>query len=245
MTENKDIQSGFLLIDKDQGMTSHDVVDALRKITGIKKIGHTGTLDPFATGLLILGITRSATKHMQKLTHQDKRYKATIIIGASSSTLDTESEVIFDINMPIIKTSDIEKTIKKITGKIEQIPPMFSAIKIKGQPLYKLARQGKEIERKPRQIEIFNFTIEKIVRNDKTIEIETQIHCSSGTYIRAIARDLGESLGTTGYLKSLRRTQISSLKVKNAKKISELTKDNWIKNLLSIEDILIDANQIA
>ncbi|MBU0614067.1 tRNA pseudouridine(55) synthase TruB, partial [Patescibacteria group bacterium] len=245
MTNQPNEQPGFLLIDKPAGITSHDVINTLRRITGIKKIGHTGTLDPFATGLLLVGVGRGATKHMQKLVGQDKRYSAVIVIGSTTETLDTESEAIHDKEMPDISNADIVAASKKLSGKIQQIPPMHSAIKKDGVPLYKLAREGKNIKIEPRDATVFEFDINKIERKENEFKVFADIHCSSGTYIRSIARDLGVLLGTVGYLESLRRIKISKNDVKNATELTKVTKNNWQTLLLQLKDIVVDEKKSA
>ena len=227
--------SGFLLIDKPAGITSHDVVDKLRRITGIKKIGHAGTLDPFATGLLILAVQREATKQISNFVGMDKVYEATFVIGATTETLDSESEVSEHENKGPWTKEEIETQIKKLTGPIEQIPPMFSAIKKGGKKLYELARAGKTIEREPRTITIHEFKLldDPIEKNGLT-EIKVQINCSSGTYIRALARDLGEALGSSGYVTELTRISIGSYLLENSAQIADLSEDNWTEHLMHV-----------
>jgi tRNA pseudouridine55 synthase len=224
----------FLLIDKPAGITSHDVVDQLRRITGERTIGHAGTLDPFATGLLIVAVGRDATKHLDKYVGMNKEYEADIVLGTTTPTLDPESP---EVDMSkreghriIVTKEELLAAIKMLTGDIGQIPPMHSAIKKGGKKLYELARQGIEIEREPRQVRIDVFTLLSKPEVDYRlpVTIKTKIVCSSGTYIRALARDLGESLGTGGYLTALRRTKIGEFSVKNAVQTAKLTPQNWI-----------------
>ncbi|MFH1632017.1 MAG: tRNA pseudouridine(55) synthase TruB [bacterium] len=224
---------GFLLIDKPAGITSHDVVDKLRRITGIKKIGHAGTLDPFATGLLIVAIGRDATKEISKFVGMDKEYVAEIVIGASTETLDSESEVSRVSRVAKVAKDakdDVEKAMKSLVGTYGQIPPMYAAIKVKGKKLYELARQGKEIEREPREVTISAFElIDGIKHEDDLIIANARIKCSSGTYIRALARDLGEKLGTKAYLRNLRRTSIGEYKVADAHQLDQIKPaDYWL-----------------
>lgn len=224
--------SGFLLVDKPVGFTSHDVVAKLRGITRIKKIGHAGTLDPFATGLLIVAIGREATRDIAKYVGMDKTYEATFVIGATTETLDPESEVVVD---PTFKTppslpargEELECALVSLTGPIEQIPPMYSAIKMGGQKLYDLARKGIEIERKPRAVTIHSFEMIGEPRIDGTIAIDVRIRCSSGTYVRALARDLGIALGTIGYVTALRRTTIGPFCIEDAAAMADITPDSW------------------
>lgn len=227
------LESGFLWIDKQPGMTSHDVVSRLRKITGIRKIGHAGTLDPFATGLLIVAVKREATKTIDSIVKKRKTYLATIAIGATSETLDTETPEIRDTLIPPITDNDIDIQLSSLTGDLLQIPPMYSAIKINGKKLYELARKGEIIEIKSRPITIYDFSLtEKPIREASgIITISAHIDCSSGTYIRALARDLGASLHTSGYLRSLRRLTIGDVSVSDAITLDELTPENWKNHL--------------
>jgi tRNA pseudouridine55 synthase len=224
----------FLLIDKPAGITSHDVVDKLRRITGERTIGHAGTLDPFATGLLIVAVGRDATKHLQMYVGMDKEYEAEIVLGETTPTLDPESEVIdvskLEGHRIVVTKDELKQAMKKLTGEIGQIPPMHSAIKKGGKKLYELARQGIEIEREPRPVTIHEFKQTSKTSADYRlpVTISTLIVCSSGTYIRALARDLGESLGSGGYLSALRRTKIGKYEVKDAATLKTLTPENWI-----------------
>lgn len=222
----------FLLIDKPAGVTSHDIVDKVRRITGIRTVGHAGTLDPFATGLLIIGVERESTKQLDSFLHQDKEYIATIRLGETTDTLDTEAPVIASTQIGEARTREaIEEAMKGLTGPIEQIPPMHSAIKIGGKKLYELARKGEEVERPARKVRVDRFSPTKELSESITLpaDIEVVINCSSGTYIRALARDLGEKLGTTAYLTALRRTKIGDFDVEKANSLQELTPDNWRK----------------
>jgi len=227
--------SGFILIDKPVDWTSFDVVAKLRGITGIKKIGHAGTLDPFATGLLIVAIGRDATKHIDSFMGMSKEYVAEFIIGASTASFDTETEVVIDENMPEISQDQIIAAMKQLTGAIDQIPPMHSAIKVGGKRLYKLARKGEDVERKPRSVKINKFDLINDIRSEgKQLILKVRIQCSSGTYVRALARDLAAILGTTGYTRELRRTKIGDYDVSDAIKMDQINDKTWqnfVKNL--------------
>ncbi len=225
----------FLLIDKPTGITSHDVVDRVRKITGQRTVGHAGTLDPFATGLLIIGVERESTKHLNTFLGMGKTYEAIIRLGESSTTLDPEGEIVA-VGGDNVSAERIETAITSLTGDLLQIPPMHSAIKIGGQKLYDLARKGIEIDRPPRPVTISKFITSPnpLLRKDGAsdsialpFDIPVIIDCSSGTYIRAIARDLGEKLGTAGYLTQLRRTAIGPYLIADATPLNEITKENW------------------
>ena len=213
--------SGIALIDKQQGFTSHDVVAKLRKLLGTKKIGHAGTLDPMATGLLLMGVG-AGTKLMQFLSGLDKTYLATIRLGASSSTDDAQGELGELRDASQVSREQLEAEILKLTGNIEQVPSSVSAIKVDGKRAYDLVRAGEEVVLKSRRVTVSRFEIvgEPLVV-EKFLDINVEVDCSSGTYIRALARDLGEALGVGGHLTALRRTRIGSFEVSNAREITE------------------------
>ena len=213
--------SGIALIDKQQGFTSHDVVAKLRKLLGTKKIGHAGTLDPMATGLLLMGVG-AGTKLMQYLSGLDKTYLATIRLGASSSTDDAHGELGELRDASQVSREQLETEILKLTGNIEQVPSSVSAIKVDGKRAYDLVRAGEEVVLKSRKVTVSRFEIvgEPLVV-EKYLDINVEVDCSSGTYIRALARDLGDALGVGGHLTALRRTRIGSFEVSNAREITE------------------------
>jgi tRNA pseudouridine55 synthase len=212
-----DFKSGeVILIDKPFGWTSFKVVHIIRKITGAKKVGHAGTLDPLATGLLIV-CTGKKTKEIIKYQEGEKTYTGIISLGKKTSSMDLETEVIEVKPFSGITNSDIEKVKDSFLGEILQTPPMYSALKVKGKTLYNLARKGKIIKREPRKVQVSKF----LIKNIKLPDIEFEITCSKGTYIRAIANDLGEKLGTVAVLSSLRRTNIGDYSVKNALNVEE------------------------
>lgn len=224
--------SGFLLVDKPVDWTSFDVVAKLRGITGVKRIGHAGTLDPFATGLLIVAVGREATREINHFMKQDKIYITAIHLGATSTTDDSTGEKTPGLKKPTAekKTSQekIEKILKTYIGTFEQIPPMFSAIKQNGRRLYKIARTGEVVERHPRTVTIHK--IELINYGWPTLIL--RVNCGSGTYIRALARDIGEALGVGGYCETLRRLQIGNHKIEDAWPINNFTPENWQTRLL-------------
>lgn len=213
--------SGIALIDKQQGFTSHDVVAKLRKLLGTKKIGHAGTLDPMATGLLLMGVG-AGTKLMQFLSGLDKTYLATIRLGASSSTDDAQGELGELRDASQVSREQLEPEILKLTGNIEQVPSSVSAIKVDGKRAYDLVRAGEEVVLKSRRVTVSRFEIvgEPLVV-EKYLDINVEVDCSSGTYIRALARDLGDALGVGGHLTALRRTRIGSFEVSNAREIAQ------------------------
>ena len=195
-------------IHKPKGPTSHDIVQQLRKITGIKKIGHAGTLDPLASGVLVIGITREGTKKMNDLVKSDKEYIATIKFGSTSTTDDEEGEKtnVYKSDQTKPRLVDIENILPDFTGQIKQIPPIYSAIKIKGKSAYKYARGGEEIKLEPRTVEIKEI---EILDYSWPI-LKLRVATGSGVYIRSLARDIGEKLGVGGYLSELVRTKVGN-----------------------------------
>ena len=219
--------SGYLLINKPLGWTSYDIVGYLRKITSIRKIGHAGTLDPLASGLLIVAIGRAATKQIDSFSKMNKEYLARVFLGRTTDTYDQEGKVTSRYQGSKILKRNLMLALDKFQGQIEQIPPMYSAKKINGQKLYKLARQGIEVERRPAQIEIKDIRVKRYIWPN----LDIQINCSSGTYIRSLAHDLGQSLGCGGYLKKLQRTKIGPFGIDEALKIAKITTGNYKKYL--------------
>lgn len=202
---------------KPKGMTSHDVVDKIRQITNIKKVGHAGTLDPLAQGVLVIGVGREATKRLNEVVKKEKEYLATIQLGATSTTDDKEGKIIK--TQKIKKTKkQINKVLKKFVGHIEQIPPAFSAIKIKGRPAYKIARKGSTPKLKPRKVEIKKIELIEY----KYPAIKLRVTTGPGVYIRSLARDIGQQLKTGGYLTDLERTRVGKFTKTNALTLSQL-----------------------
>lgn len=213
--------SGLVLVDKPQGFTSHDVVAKLRKVLGTKKIGHAGTLDPMATGLLLLGVD-SGTKLLTFLVGADKTYEARIRLGQSTVSDDAEGEVLSSTSALHLNRAVIETEIAKLTGRISQVPSAVSAIKVDGKRAYDLVREGKEVELKSREVELTRFElVSEIAIVDEFLEFDVVVDCSSGTYIRALARDLGESLGVGGHLRTLRRTRIGEYQIEKASTLDQ------------------------
>ena len=211
---------GILLIDKPKGITSHDVVNRVRRIFHMKKVGHAGTLDPMATGLMIL-LVGKATKVSQYLMSMDKEYTGTIRLGQSTDSQDAEGELVEERPVPNLTEAEILTQMKSFVGDQYQTPPMFSAKKVGGQPLYKLARKGKTIEREPRVIHISRFEMSEF----KTPEISFLVACSKGTYVRTIAHDLGEKIGCGAHLNALRRTGIGSFRIEKASMLEALAEE--------------------
>jgi len=235
MSENQESGTGFLLIDKPVDWTSHDAVAYLRGVTKIKKIGHAGTLDPFATGLLIIGVGRAATKRLDEFKNLPKTYVATIQLGATSSTLDTEGVIKKnDVSHYTLQKNTVEEVLESFTGTQLQTPPMHSAKKIQGKKLYELARKGIEVERQPNEIEIYKIELLDIDIEHLNITISCTV--STGTYIRTLASDIGQALGIGAYCTELRRTSIGNHTVEGAPGPKEVTRGNWGKLLLDNPD---------
>jgi tRNA pseudouridine55 synthase len=203
---------GFLVVDKEAGMTSHDVVGILRRQLDERRIGHAGTLDPDATGVLVVAIGR-ATRLMRFVSGADKAYIGNLVLGTSTSTLDASGEVTGRFDMAHVTLDDVREVALSFTGRIEQIPPMVSAIKIDGRRLYELAREGTEVERPSRHVEITRLDVEA---TDRPQVFQIMVECSAGTYIRSLAADLGAALGGGAHLQGLRRTRVGSFDLSQA-----------------------------
>ncbi|PIF00316.1 MAG: tRNA pseudouridine(55) synthase TruB [Propionibacterium sp.] len=214
------VESGILVVDKPTGLTSHQVVGRARRLLGTKKVGHAGTLDPMATGVLILGVNR-ATRLLGHLALHDKAYNATIRLGQSTNTDDAEGEVSSTADPTAITNDQIEAQLKNFRGDIWQRPSSVSAIKIGGKRAYKLVREGKEVELPVRRVNIAKFEITQLQHSDGFLDVDVVVECSSGTYIRALARDLGEALGVGGHLTKLRRTRIGSYTLEMAQQLGD------------------------
>jgi tRNA pseudouridine55 synthase len=208
---------GVLLVDKAEAMTSHDVVAVVRRQLGMKKVGHCGTLDPIATGLLLITIGRG-TKVQDLLMSEDKEYVGTLTLGATTTTQDREGKVLETKPVPHLSESEIRAAFDKFRGDFYQIPPMVSAKKHGGVPLYKLARQGKVVEREPRFVHVYRYSIDQIALPD----INFSVLCSKGFYVRTYAHDIGEVLGCGAHLKSLRRTKSGRFDVGDAISVDEI-----------------------
>ena len=219
---------GGINIYKPEGMTSHDVVSVLRRLTGVKQIGHAGTLDPFAKGVLPVFIGK-ATRLIEYLD-DDKAYAAVVQLGKSTTTYDIEGESVKSSNKKVFE-EEIKEALENFKGEIEQIPPVYSAIKVKGKKLYEYARRGENVEIKPRKVVINDLKIESF--NETTQSLKLYINCSKGTYIRSIANDLGESLGCGGYLTELVRVRAGKFLIENSVKLETLkSKEDVERNLL-------------
>ena len=213
--------SGFLVIDKPAGITSHDVVAQVRRALNTKKVGHAGTLDPMATGVLVLGIG-NGTRLLQYITEGKKAYLATIYLGAATTTDDKDGEQISKASVEQIGSSQIQIELAKFVGKIMQRPSSVSAIKIDGKPAHERVRAGEVVEIKPREVEVFDLQIQSIEKKDDFYLVKILVTCSAGTYIRAIARDLGDQLKCGGHLVELRRTLVAPFDISQAKQLDAI-----------------------
>ncbi len=228
--------SGLVIVDKPAGMTSHDVVGKLRHIFGTKKVGHAGTLDPMATGVLVIGIERG-TKFLAHLTAATKSYSGTIRLGAATTTDDKEGEIITETDASGVEETTIACGVKKLTGDIMQRPAAVSAIKIAGKRAYDRVRAGETVELPARPVTVSRFEILALRRNETTIDIDIEVDCSSGTYIRSLARDLGDLLQTGGHLTALRRTAVGPFNLADAHTLTDLAENPQLS--LSLDAALI------
>jgi tRNA pseudouridine55 synthase len=229
---------GLLLVDKPKGWTSFDVVNYVRKIVARAedkkprnvKVGHTGTLDPAATGLLVLCVGREYTKKVPSLIKHDKSYVAEITFGASSTTGDVEGVIEQDSHMPVCTKTDMDNVLPNFIGTIQQTPPSYSAVKVNGKRAYELAREGKTPDIQPREITIHDIYTQSFNWPTATITC----HVGSGTYIRVLAEDIGKALGTTAYLSGLRRTVVDTWSVDQAVQVDDLSEEVIRENLLAL-----------
>lgn len=237
---------GILVINKSKGLTSNDIVKKVKKILNTK-VGHTGTLDPNATGVLPL-LLGNATKISKYLINHDKEYEAVIKLGAKTTTADVEGKIIEEkeVNKEKLKKENIEEVLKSFIGKQQQIPPIYSAIKVNGKKLYEYARQGKEVEIKARNIEIYDLKLLKI--DSKNDELTINVKCSKGTYIRSLCEDIAVKLETLGYMKELNRIQVGEFNIKDSVTIEEFKaniENKDYSNIIGIEEIFKEIPEIT
>ena len=216
--------SGLLICDKPQGWTSHQVVGRVRRLMGTRKVGHAGTLDPMATGVLLVGVNR-ATRLLGHLALHDKRYEATIRLGMATTTDDAEGEPLSTADAGSLSREQVEAELPAFRGAIWQRPSQVSAIKVNGQRAYKLAREGQQVELKSREVTVSSYDLLAVRQGEGCCDVDVQVECSSGTYIRALARDLGEALGVGGHLTALRRTRIGGYNLTDLP-VVDLTSDD-------------------
>ena len=212
---------GLVLVDKPAGLTSHDVVARIRRLAGTRRVGHAGTLDPMATGVLVVGVEK-ATRLLGHLALTEKEYSATIRLGQATNTDDAEGEIIAQASAAGVTREAIEAAAAALTGEIEQVPPGYSAIKVDGKRAYRLAREGAAPELAARTVTVSSFTVGAVRAEGGLVDADATVTCSSGTYIRALARDLGAALGVGGHLTMLRRTRVGPYEIGDARTLDQL-----------------------
>ena len=230
--------SGVLLVDKDPGFTSHNAVALCRRILGTKKVGHCGTLDPMATGMLIVVIGK-ATKMQDMLMCEDKVYTATMKLGIETNSQDADGEVVAEKSTAGITQEQIEDAFKHFHAEFDQVPPMYSAVKINGVPCYKLARKGQEVERKARHVQVLDYQITRIDLD--AAEVDFTVHCSKGFYVRTYAHDIGQHLGCGAHLTALRRIRSGAFDISQAIDVPTLksgTREELLARLLPVDEVL-------
>ena len=231
---------GVIIINKQKNFTSHDVVNVIRKKLNTKKVGHTGTLDPNATGVLPI-LVGKATKISKYLIEHDKTYIATIKLGEKTDTGDNEGQVIEEKLVPTdLKKEDINNVLQSFLGKQKQVPPIYSAIKINGKKLYEYAREGKEVNLEAREIEIYKIQLLEY----KNSKIKFEVECSKGTYIRTLCEDIAKKLGTVGYMEELQRTKVNNFKIGDSVLLDDITLENVEENLIKIEEVFKEKDKI-
>jgi tRNA pseudouridine55 synthase len=213
--------SGLLIVDKPSGWTSHDVVAKIRKLAGTKRVGHAGTLDPMATGVLVVGVER-ATRLLGYLTLADKEYRATIRLGQTTDTDDADGVALDSVPVRHLDEAELRRAVTGQTGAISQVPPGVSAIKVGGQRSYRLVRAGQAPQLAARVVTVHELAVDAIRPAGDVVDVDVSVTCSSGTYIRALARDLGAALGVGGHLTALRRTRVGPYGVSQARTLDEL-----------------------
>ena len=217
-------RAGLVVVDKPAGVTSHDVVSKCRRIFATRKVGHAGTLDPMATGVLVVGIER-ATKILGLLTATDKSYAATIRLGQTTTTEDADGEVLQTVSAKRVTGTDIEAAMAELRGEISQTPSAVSAVKVGGQRAYRLAREGQAVELAARPVRIDRFEVLDVRRSADLVDVDVEVDCSSGTYIRALARDVGAALGVGGHLTALRRTRVGRFALDEARTLDAMAEE--------------------
>ena len=237
--EIKNIVSGGLIIDKPVGMTSHDVVQAVRRGTGLRRVGHTGTLDPRASGVLVV-LLGPAVRLSQFISADDKRYQATLKMGTSTDTYDSEGRILQTAPFKHITEEQFILLLKGYEGTTQQVPPVYSAVKVQGRPAYRRTRDGEEVELEPREIDVYNLDLLEW----SPPEVVLDVYCSSGTYVRSLAHDIGEDLGTGAHLIGLRRTKSGFFTLRHAVHLRQLQdaflSGEWYRYLLPASELLQD-----
>ncbi|MDQ4502713.1 tRNA pseudouridine(55) synthase TruB [Sinomonas sp. ASV322] len=238
--------SGLVIVDKPQGWTSHDVVGRVRRLAGTRKVGHAGTLDPMATGVLVVGINR-ATRLLSYIVGTSKTYTATIRLGQSTVTDDAEGEVLTETIAAAVTEEQIRTATMRLTGEILQVPSSVSAIKVGGQRSYARVRAGESVELESRPVTVYSFDVHEIrrERGGRVQDVDATVRCSSGTYIRALARDLGADLGVGGHLTALRRTQVGPYDIAAARTLDELGEDFSVLPLADAARALLPSRELT
>ncbi|MFI6926164.1 tRNA pseudouridine(55) synthase TruB [Nonomuraea spiralis] len=217
-------ESGLIIVDKQGEWTSHDVVARMRRIAGTRRVGHAGTLDPMATGVLVVGVEK-ATRLLGHLALTEKVYEATIRLGVSTNTDDAEGETTATASAAEVSAAEVHKGVEALTGAIMQVPPQVSAIKVNGQRAYKMARAGEEVALAARPVTVYGFDVLDVRPAGDVVDVDAVVTCSSGTYIRALARDLGAALGVGGHLTRLRRTRVGPYDLSLARTVDQLAEE--------------------
>lgn len=235
----KNVVSGVLVLDKPIGMTSHDVVQVVRRGTGIRRAGHTGTLDPRASGVLVV-LVGPAVRLSEYVAASDKRYQATIHLGSSTDTYDSEGKITGTSPVDHISEDQFDEILQKFVGEIEQVPPPYSAVKVKGKKAYEMARKGEDVDLEPRIINVYSLEILEWAPPEAVIDV----YCSSGTYVRSLAHDLGKELGTGAHLVGLRRTKSGRFTLRDAVPLRRLQESfevgDWYRFLIPAAEALSD-----
>ena len=234
--------NGILIINKSKGYTSHDIVAKVKKITG-KKVGHTGTLDPLATGVLPLLIGKG-TLCSKYLINHNKTYKVLLKLGIKKSTGDEEGDIVQEeiVDEEILNEKNVKTVLESFLGEQEQIPPIYSAIKVNGKKLYEYARKGQKVEIQPRKITIYDIELLKIDKENK--EIQYEVSCSKGTYIRSLCEDIAKKMSTVGYMKELQRTKVGTFTIEQSIAVEDLNEKNIKEYIITIEELFKDLKNI-
>ncbi|MCX5758412.1 MAG: tRNA pseudouridine(55) synthase TruB [Candidatus Hydrogenedentes bacterium] len=231
--------NGLLLVDKPSGITSHDVVDRIRRASGMRRIGHTGTLDPAATGLLVLCLG-AATRLSEHLTSLDKVYEGAMRLGITTDSYDMDGKIVEEREVPEFDMKTLQDACNRFAGEILQVPPMVSAVKVGGERLYKRARKGETVEREPRRVTVIEFTVRRYVAPDVFI----RVCCTRGTYVRSLCHDAGALLGCGATLASLRRTRVGNHSVENALPVDEFKGRDIVAERLLPMDSALDLPEV-
>jgi tRNA pseudouridine55 synthase len=225
--------AGVVVVDKPAGWTSHDVVARVRRLARTRKVGHAGTLDPMATGVLVLGLER-ATRLLGYLSLNDKAYDATIRLGESTLTDDAEGEVTAGTDASAVTERELAAAVRSLTGALEQVPSAVSAVKVGGRRSYVRVRQGEEVELAPRPVHVSAFDVLAVRREGRRVDVDVTVTCSTGTYVRALARDLGDALAVGGHLTRLRRTRVGDFGLSQARTLEDLERDLHVVPLAEV-----------